>query len=191
MITDTIIHEKLRSMLNDHRYKHSIGVQETAIMLAKQNGADVKKASIAGLIHDCAKDLSNDILINIAEKDCGIYINDIYRIQPELLHGLVGAYVAQKEFGIYDEDIIHSIKYHTTGCLKMSMLDKIIYIADYIEPGRDFPGVNNIRELTLKNINKGVLMALDNTIKFIIERGQLLDSHTVEARNWMILNYCL
>lgn len=178
---------KLRSMLSQHRYKHSIGVQETAAKLARKYNVDVNKASIAGLVHDCAKGLTNKEMLKMAE-EYGIEINDVHRTQPELLHGAVGAFIAQNDFGIKDEDVLHAVTYHTTGCENMSMLDKIIYIADYIEPGRNFPGVANLRNETYKDIDKGILMALDNTIKFIVERRQLIDIHTIKARNYILFN---
>jgi len=183
MISD--MNSRLKSMISEHRYKHSLGVQETAVKLAEIYNADVDKASIAGLIHDCAKDFSDQELLKMAEQ-YGIEINDVCKNQPGLLHGPVGAYVARDEFMIEDEEILRSITYHTTGCENMSMLDKIIYIADYIEPGRDFPGVEVLRDVTYKNIDNGILMALDSTIKYVIERGQLIDILTIRARNYII-----
>jgi predicted HD superfamily hydrolase involved in NAD metabolism len=179
------INMKLKSMLSEHRYEHSLGVQETAIKLANQFHADVDKACIAGLVHDCAKGFSNETLLKMAV-EYGVDINEVYRFQPELLHGPVGAYVAQMEFNIDDEEILHAIRYHTTGCENMSLLDKIIYIADYIEPGRNFPGVDALRQETYNDIDRGVLMALDNTIKYVIERRQLIDVLTIKARNFIL-----
>lgn len=179
---------KLIMMIDKRRYKHSIGVKETAVKLAEKYGADVNKAALAGLLHDCAKGMADDILLDIAQKHCGIDINDVYRYQPGLLHGVVGAYIVENEFLIKDEEIAHSIKYHTTGCKDMSMLDKIIYLADYIEPGRNFPGVEDLRELTFMDINKGMVTALGNTIKYVIEKGGLIDIPTIQARNSLIID---
>jgi len=187
MIED--LNNKLKTMIDEHRYKHSIGVQETAVKLAVKYGADVHKASIAGLLHDCAKGLSNETLLSIAEKHCAIEIDYVYRYQPALLHGAVGAYIAERDFLIRDKEIIHSIEYHTTGCVNMSLLDKIIYIADYIEPGRDFQGVDMLREQTFQDLNKGVVLALSNTLKHVIESGHLIHILTVQARNYMLINY--
>jgi predicted HD superfamily hydrolase involved in NAD metabolism len=188
MIDDIRI--KLRNMLDEKRYKHSLGVQETAVKLAEKYIVDVNKASLAGLVHDCAKGFTNDKLLILAE-EYSINVKDIYRIQPELLHGAVGAFYAKGEFLIYDEEVLHSIRYHTTGCENMSMLDKIIYIADYIEPGRRFPGVEDLRKETYNDIDKGVLIALDLTIKYVLEKKQLLDVLTIDARNYMLktINY--
>lgn len=179
------IREKLKSMISNERYNHSIGVQQTAIKLAAVYGADETKASIAGLVHDCAKGFSDYELIDAADK-YGIETNDVTRSQPGLLHGPVGSYVARGAFSIEDEEILHAIWYHTTGCKNMSLLDKIIYIADYIEPGRNFPGVDQLRKCAFHSINEAVLTALNNTIKYVINKNQLIDMLTVEARNYML-----
>jgi predicted HD superfamily hydrolase involved in NAD metabolism len=183
MISD--MDNKLRQILDKNRYLHSLGVMDTAVKLAKKYNEDTDKASIAGLIHDCAKGLDNEALLKIAG-DCGIEISYVHQRQPELLHGPVGACIAEKEFSVRDKEILHAIKYHTTGCENMSMLDKIIYIADYIEPGRNFPGVNLLREETFTDINKGLLLALDNTIRYVIDRRQLIDDMTIRARNYLL-----
>lgn len=183
MIQD--IYTKLRGMISEDRFRHSLGVKETAVMLAQKYSVDIHKASTAGILHDCAKGFSNNELLRIAG-ECGIPINNIYKNQAELLHGLVGAYIAQKEFLVNDRDILHAIKYHTTGCENMSILDKIIYIADYIEPGRCFPGVEDLRRLTFDDINGGVLAALESTIRHVLDKKQLLDILTIEARNFML-----
>ena len=180
------INEKLRSLLSYKRYIHCIGVQKTAIELAKKNNVDICSASVAGLIHDCAKGFNDNELLSASDK-YSICLDPVSIRQPGLLHGPVGACIAKNEFLIDDEDIIHAIKYHTTGCENMSMLDKIIYIADYIEPGRDFIGVDSLRSITYKDINQGVLMALDNTIKYVIKQGVLIDILTIKARNFMLL----
>lgn len=184
-MTDKLL-VKLKTMLNRDRFQHSIGVQQTAIKLAEVYKADKNKASIAGLIHDCAKGKSGEELLRLAYR-YGIRMKDLYKRQPDLLHGPVGSILAQKEFGIEDVEIIHAIKYHTTGCENMSLMDKIIYIADYIEPGRDFPGVEELRALAFKNLNEGILKALDNTIKHVIDKKQLLDDLTISARNNILM----
>lgn len=178
---------KLETMLDKDRLNHSIGVCETAKKLAKINNADVKKAEIAGLVHDCAKCFSDEKLIEIAQKN-DIEIDDVSSIQPNLLHGPVGACIAKEEFLIDDEEILNSIKYHTTGWENMSVLDKIIYLADYIEPNRDFPKIYDIRRAAYDNIDEGLLLALNNSIEFVIKRGLLIDIKTIKARNSLIIS---
>lgn len=183
---DDVVYFKLRAIIDENRYSHSLGVQKTAFELAVRYGADPYKASLAGLIHDCAKGYSDKELCDAAKR-FGISLNEVYIKQPGLLHGPVGAYVARYDFKIDDDEMLHAIMHHTTGCKGMNLLDKIIYIADYIEPGRDFPGVKELRTVTYNNIDRGVLLALNNTIKYVIQRNQLIDCLTIEARNHMLL----
>jgi predicted HD superfamily hydrolase involved in NAD metabolism len=173
-------------MLDKKRLAHSIRVQETAVKLAVQYNADIEKAATAGLIHDCAKCLPDSILFELAGR-FSIKLNDIYRLQPGLLHGPIGACIAQKEFLIDDPEIIHSIKYHTTGCCNMSILDKIIYIADYIEPGRDFPGVSELRELAYRNFDEALFKSCNITIEYVLKRNLLIHPLTIEFRNSLLL----
>ncbi|KPU44160.1 putative nicotinate-nucleotide adenylyltransferase [Oxobacter pfennigii] len=186
MIND--ITEKLKAMLSPKRYMHSLGVRDTAVKLAKLYGTDEDKAAIAGLIHDCAKGLSDELLLKIA-REIGIETQGIYEKQPELLHGPAGTYMAKKDFKIEDEEILHSIMCHTTGCENMSLLDKIIYIADYIEPNRSFPGLEELRKAAFRDIDEAMLLALDNTIKHVINKKQMIDIQTIKARNYILYNY--
>lgn len=177
----------LKSMISRERYTHSKGVQKTAANLAGIYSADAVKASIAGLLHDCAKDLPDKDLIEAAYK-YGVKTNEIMLVQPELLHGFVGSYIVREKFNISDDDIIHAIRFHTTGCENMTILDKIIYLADYIEPGRSFPGVDELRSTAYRNLDNAVLLAMDMTIKYVIESKKLLDMMTVNARNYLIID---
>ncbi|MDI3312610.1 MAG: bis(5'-nucleosyl)-tetraphosphatase (symmetrical) YqeK [Thermoanaerobacterium sp.] len=178
--------DKLKKLLSDERFKHSLGVMETSEKLAVRYGADVEKAKIAGLLHDCAKNLREDELIVLANK-YGIDLDDVLEKSPTLLHGPVGGYLIEEYFGIHDDEIKRAIMIHTTGDKDMTLLDKIIFLADYIEPNRKFDGVEDLREAAYKNLDTAVIMALDETIKYVIEKGQLLYNKTVIARNDMII----
>lgn len=185
MIKLESVNAKLMKMISRERYEHSLGVQKTAAELALRYGVSKEKASIAGMVHDCAKGLSNQELISRASL-YGIPLDDLSLAQPGLLHGPVGACMAKDIFDIQDEEILHSIRFHTTGCKCMSVLDKIIYLADYIEPGRNFPGVSELRDAAYKNLDRGVLMAIDNTIKYVVDKGWMIDIKTIEARNSLL-----
>ncbi|MEG6566132.1 bis(5'-nucleosyl)-tetraphosphatase (symmetrical) YqeK [Thermoanaerobacterium saccharolyticum] len=178
--------DKLKKLLSDERFNHSLGVMETSEKLAVRYGADVEKAKIAGLLHDCAKNLREDELVALANK-YGIQIDDVLEKSPSLLHGPVGGYMIEDYFGIQDDEIKRAIMLHTTGDKDMTLLDKIIFLADYIEPNRNFEGVENLRDAAYKNIEEAVIMALDETIKYVLEKGQLLYQKTVIARNDMII----
>ena len=130
------IRKNLKKDLDKYRYEHTKGVMYTAGCLAMANNYDVEKAMLAGLLHDCAKCVPADEKIKLCEKN-HIEISDAEYKNPGLLHAKLGAFFARKKYGIENEEILRSIESHTTGRPNMSLLDKIIYIADYIEPGRD------------------------------------------------------
>lgn len=180
------IDQYLKKNLKESRYEHTLGVVEVAKKLAKINGENENKAEIAALVHDCAKNISIDESLEILKKE-NIKIDHICEKSPQLLHGEVGAIIAENIFHINDRDILEAVKYHTTGKPSMTTLEKIIYIADYIEPCRDFPGIKELREITYNNLDKGVLRGLDNTIKFVIECNQLIHPLTIDARNYLLL----
>lgn len=187
MWTDIQIDNYLKTNLKDSRYIHSMGVSEVAEKLALIYGFDMKKAKLAGMIHDCAKNLSNDELLKIAiAHDCEV--DDILKANASLLHGVVGAIIAKEKMGIDDQEILNSITYHTTGKENMSLLEKIIYLADYIEPNRNFDGVELLRKASFEDLNRAMLLAFDNTINYVLLRGQLLHLNTVKARNYLICN---
>lgn len=164
------------------RYEHSVRVMETAMNLAKNYSEDLEKAKIAGLLHDCGKFTDKELLLKKA-KDFGI-IQDIGEADNiQLIHGRLGRFIAKEKYNIHDISILDGIEYHTTGRKSMTQLDKIIYMADYIEPKRNFDGVKEVREITFRDLDLGLLMALNKTIKLIVDIGQPLDINTVYARN--------
>lgn len=175
----------IKKNLNEKRFMHSMGVSEVAVKLAKVYGEDVFKAKMAGLVHDCAKYMSGQQILDIM-RECGEEIDIVSQKNPEIMHGFAGAYIAKNIMKINDQYILDAVTYHTTGRQNMTMLDKITYIADYIEPSRNFRGVNILRREAYNNIDKALIMAFDNTIRFVISKGELLHSRTIEARNYLI-----
>lgn len=176
------ISKKLKTMLTPHRYAHSLGVQATAVDLAHRYGVDTHKAAIAALVHDCAKDLDAKSMLDLIKK-YGLVLDEIYLKQTELVHAPLGAEMARDLFDIQDKEILDAIRYHTTGRTGMSPLEKIIYLADYIEPGRNFDGVEEIRQEARHDLDKAVVMAMDSTILYVIQKGGLIHTNTVSARN--------
>lgn len=172
----------IKSELKKERYKHSLGVMETAVKLAERYHEDIIKARIAGLIHDAAKSMSDVEILDIVKSN-GYSIDDVSLQNPSLLHGLVASIIAEKKMDVKDKDILNAIIYHTTGRRDMSNLEKIIYLADYIEPGRSFDGVEEMRQVAYEDLNTAMLSALNNTIKFVIQKNQYLHLSTIEARN--------
>lgn len=177
--------DKLKGTVNNKRFIHSVNVMNCAIELARVFGVDEKKAGIAGLLHDCAKSMKSDTTLKLFEK-YNIKLDDITRLQPNLLHGPLGSKIAQDEYGVEDPDILSAIFYHTTGHENMSMLEKITLMADYIEPGRHFPEIEEVRKVILEDINKAIIMSLDRTIKYVLYKGGLLHPLTINTRNYLI-----
>lgn len=174
--------EKLRVKLSKKRFEHSIGVMETCKKLARIHDVNIDKAITAGLLHDCAKALDKHELVELCESN-GIALDWIMKLQPELIHGHAGLVLARNDYGIMDEDILRAIKYHTTGNDNMTTLEKVVLLADFIEPGRSFPDVDVVREIADRDLDLAVLRSLDMTIGFVIKKGGLLHPATVEARN--------
>lgn len=181
------IQRVLREAVGAKRYAHSLGVMDTAMKLANKYNYDTDKAALAGLIHDCGKLEDDKEIIEMAEKT-GVIQDSIMFNNPSLLHGPLGAILAKEIYGINDEDILEAISCHTTGRINMSILDKIIYISDYIEPSRSFPGVEKMRNIAYVDLDKALLMAMENSIMHIINKGLLLHNNTVNARNDLIVN---
>ena len=179
------MNDKLKKSIRTDRYIHSVNVMNSALSLARLYSVDENKAAVAGLLHDCAKDLKNEDAYEIYKK-FDIETDEITKRQPRLLHGPVGAYIAEICYGITDKEILNAIKFHTTGKENMNMLEKIIFISDYIEPERNFPGVDDIREWVTKDIDRAIVLALDSTIKRVLGKGALLHPATVNARNYLI-----
>lgn len=178
--------EYLTRNLKTKRLLHSFGVRDTAEKLAEKYGVDKHKARIIGLIHDAAKEKSDEEIIEICEKN-NYELDEVSKSSPSILHGFAGRIIANELMGITDEDSLNAIQYHTTGRKMMSDLEKIIYIADYIEPHRDFPGVSELREAAFRNLDEALLLAFDSTIKLVVSRRNLLHKDSVEARNYIIL----
>ncbi|WP_243426413.1 bis(5'-nucleosyl)-tetraphosphatase (symmetrical) YqeK [Caldicoprobacter guelmensis] len=190
MMQESEMCEKLRTLMDEERYEHSLGVRDSAVMLAKRYGADVAKARIAGLLHDCAKGLVREEMIGKA-LEVGIELGpEEFRVEA-LLHGPVGAVMARQVFGIQDPEILSAIECHTTGKRNMSLLDKIIYLADYIEPNRDFPEVEELRRVAMEDLDKAVLLAVRRTIKYVLDTDRFLHPRTVEAWNDMLKRFKL
>jgi len=174
--------EKLKNMLSEERWRHSVNSSKIAYELALKHGVNPKKAEIAGLLHDCAKDMEFEKLKKMVLK-YNIKTNfDIDKI-PKLLHSFVGEFVAREEFNIQDLEILQAIRMHSTGGYRMTVLDKIVYLSDKIEPLRKYEGVTKIRKMADKDINQAMLLVLNEGLISLIERGLMINPATIEARN--------
>lgn len=179
------IKSKLKQMIPEKRYIHSINVMETSRKLAVKYGADAEKAALAGLIHDCARGLTTDETFDLCAR-YNITVDSIMRRKPILLHGEVGAFLAAEEFGIDDSSVLEAVRVHTLGKENMDKLSSIVFIADYTEPGRSFAGVERIREAADISIEKAIVAGIDSTIGFNLEKGGLLHPQAIITRNWAL-----
>lgn len=174
----------MKNDLREARYLHSVGVEETAFDLALIHGYDTKKASIAGILHDCAKNISDNELLMECER-YHIPVSDVENKCIFLLHAKVGAMYAKEKFGVKDEEIFNAIWNHTTGCPGMSLLEKIIFTADYIEPyRRPLPRINEIRWKAYNDLDQAVYMVLDNTLQYLFNSGTIIDPVTIDTYHY-------
>lgn len=177
----------LKENLMENRYIHTLGVAETAKKLAEINGVSQEKAEIAGLAHDVAKNLSKDKMKEIMEEN-NIKISALEENNSNLWHSIIAPIEAKAKLGIEDEEILDSIRWHTTGKENMSILTKIIYIADMIEPSRNFNGIEDIRKVTFDNLDAGVYLGLTHNIEFLLTKNLLIDENTIKARNYFLFD---
>ncbi len=179
------ISQKLRKTLEKElkpdRFDHTLGVAYTAANMAFIHGADVEKALVAGFLHDCAKCMSHEDQIKICEKN-NIEISDVERKNHSLLHAKVGMYLARTKYDVYDTDILNAIRWHTTGREDMSLLEKIIYIADFIEPNRKpLEDMAKIRQEAYTDIDKCLAHILHNSVIYLKTIGKEIDDATMIA----------
>ena len=171
------------SYLKYKRILHVLGTEQEAIRLAERYGADVEKARRAALLHDITKKLDMADQLALCQR-YGIRLDDLEQKALKLLHAKTGAAIARDVFGV-DDEIYNAIWYHTTGHAGMTLLEKIIYIADYIEPSRDFPGVDRLRKVCYENLDAGVLLGLEMTVEEMTAMGNPVHRATLEARDFL------
>lgn len=173
--------KELEHDLDSKRYEHTLGVAYTAACLAMRYGYDMEKAYITGLLHDCAKCMSNKDKIEYCEKH-DIPITEVEQDNPSLLHAKVGAEMSRRKFDIEDPEIYQAIFYHTTGHPNMSLLDKIIYISDYMEPHRDeAPNLDLVRKQVFVDIDQALLTILKDSVAYLDKSDKTVDPMTMET----------
>ncbi len=172
---------KLKKHLDVARYEHSVGVMYTAGAMAMRYGFDLERAMIAGLLHDCAKCVPASEKIRLCE-DYGLGVSEVERNNPGLLHSKLGAYFIEKEYGINDEEMKNAVTYHSTGRPEMTVFDKIIYIADYIEPSRSkAPNLACIRQLAFVDIDECLYTILEATLSYLKNNQSAIDPLTEQT----------
>ncbi len=175
------LQKKLQEKLPPYRYHHTLGVSYTAAALAMRYDADIKKAELAGLLHDCAKYLKGEEML-VECKKYGIAINEFEAAFPELLHAKLGAYYAEHVYGVSDSEILSAIICHTTGKPNMSLLEEILFVADYIEPSREgIASLDIVRKIAFKDLHKAAFYELKYTLSHLKEKNAVIDTTTEET----------
>ncbi len=175
---------EMKNRMSEKRFAHTLGTAEYARTLALRFGEDPMSAYLAGLLHDCTKEWSEDAQLNFFAQR-GIMVDSLQKLFPQLFHARSAAIVAKEEFGMSDE-VCSAIRWHTTGTAEMSRLDMILWLSDLIEPGRDFPGVEHLRKLAETNLEEAVLAGMEHSLAYLKEKNQRIDEKMVNARNWLL-----
>lgn len=175
----------LQASLPSKRYRHSLRVYACALEVAAAHKLPAEKIAVAALLHDCGREVGTSASIAKA-RELGIDIDAVELRQPILLHAKLGVYNAVHKYGVEDKEILDGILYHSTGAAGMSTLAKVVYLADMIEPGRDFPGVEELRRLTRKSLDKAMLVAYSNTIRYLLDEGLLIHPACIDGYNELL-----
>ena len=188
MISKDEIIKDLKAMLSKSRFEHTLSVAKKAIELGKQYGLDEETCEMAGILHDCAKGnekyyeekYHDEFKALISQSENRQYENQY------LKHCLLGMIVAKEKYKISDVGILNAIKEHTTGSLHMTELAKVLYLADKTEDNRDYDGVDEIRKVSMKNMDQAIVLSLNNTIKYLIEKNRTIAPESIELRNFLL-----
>lgn len=178
--------KKLKEDLGRERFEHSLRVERTSISLARKYGVSVKQASIAALLHDCARKLDRQALLKEARRQ-KLKIDPVSRFEPKLLHAELSARMANKDFGIKSAAILNAIRKHTIGSAGMEKLEKIIYLADHIEEGRKFSGIKKVRALASKDMDVAIIESTSNMLRYLLRKGLPIHPGMIETRNYYLL----
>ena len=182
----------LQQSLKPKRYEHSIRVYETALKMAEQFQADKEKVALAALLHDCGRQVPKEASVAKAT-ELGIPVDPVEEAQPILLHAKLGVYYAVHKYGVdaNEKEVLDSIRYHSTGTADMTETAKIVFLADLIEPGRDFEGVEAIREASFQDLDRGMFLSYDNTIRYLLEDGLLIHPDAIAGYNQLAAKYAM
>ena len=176
------ISKYIEEHFSEKRRKHTYGVRDTAIKLAEKYGADPEKARVCALYHDMFRRASDERIDEYIEK---YGLDPKYRHDPDLAHGKIAAIYMRNEMGIDDQDMLNAVSYHTTGRAGMSTLEKVIYLADAIEPNRDYPSVKMLREAAEQDLDKACLAVLERSESYLRTKDRVMDPESIEARDYL------
>lgn len=175
------IQKELKKHLDEERYEHTLGVMYTSAALAMRYQTNLDQALLAGLLHDCAKCIPNSEKVQICIEK-GLTVSEVEEANPSLLHAKLGAFFAEEQYGISDIEVLEAIRSHTTGRPGMSLMEKIVYIADYIEPGRkELPNMKDVRQMAFEDIDICLYKILEDSLVYLNSRGIPIDPMTEQT----------
>ncbi|MCU0640642.1 MAG: bis(5'-nucleosyl)-tetraphosphatase (symmetrical) YqeK [Candidatus Margulisbacteria bacterium] len=177
-----IIIKRLKETLDPERFEHSLRVEKIALQLAARYRVNRQHASLAALLHDCARRFDQPGMLREARR-LGLKIRPLDRAEPKLLHGELGVRLAQREFGVRQADILAAIRWHTTGQPGMSRLAKVIYLADHVEEGRDHAAAGRLRKLAFRDLDRAVIESATEQLLYLLDKGVPVDPASLETRN--------
>ena len=186
MKSDAFYQQQIKDRLSEKRYLHSLNVAQSAVLLARQYGADEKKAYTAGLVHDILKDDPKEKLLGYIKENMP-NADPVLLSQSALWHSVAGAIYLEKSLRVDDPDIITAVRYHTSGRENMTLLEKVVFVADFISADRTYPGVEEMRELARQSLDKTIEEGLNFTIRELCDRRQPIYIDTIQAYNCAVL----
>lgn len=186
MISRAAILERLKNSLDQERFAHSLRVEKIALELAAKHHVSASQTSLAALLHDCARRYDRPGLLRMAKK-LKLKIDPVRRFEPKLFHAEIGRYLAAKEFGVKNQAVLQAIASHTTGRAGMTKLEKVIYLADHIEVDRQFAGIDQVRKLAFRDLDRAIIEFTGHSVAYFLGRGLPFDPVTVETRNDLLL----
>lgn len=182
MLDITEMKKLLKASLPHKRFKHSLAVYDTALELAAVYGLDKEKVGVGALLHDCGREIpTRDLLMHTIA--LGLPMDNVERNQPILLHAKLGVYYAREKYGVTDQEILDAIRFHTTGAAGMSKMAMVVYLADLLEPTRDFAGIEEMRRLAKVDLEQAMIKAYAQTIRYLLEYDLLVHPHCIEGYN--------
>ena len=176
--------DMVRRTLSPKRFQHTMNVKKSAVRMAQHYGVDTEKAALAAVLHDSAKELPRTELLQIMQDNAIIKKGTQNRPEP-VWHGICAAILAKTQWNVQDEEILSAIACHTTGKENMSKLDKILFLADMTSAERDYPGVEELRSLEMRNLDKAMIQALKMTISFVEQKNAIADPESAKALAWL------
>ena len=181
-----LLKEEIKEKLTEKRYAHSIGVMEMCEKLGTQYGGDVKRAKLVGLVHDMAKEMTDEEMLEYVKKN-KIKITETEKAIPQILHGKIAADLAKKKYD-FDDEMCTAIACHTTGKENMTLLQKILFVADKTDETRKYEGAEELRSLAFESLDKAVIKNIDDTLKINIDKGKVIIEESIKTRNYLLIN---